>query len=191
MNGRGFYPDVVTMWSLTRCLRLWSVALGWSAGLAVAGIGPSDRVVGPGRRTGSPDRVAGSGRRTMHFAANPSPRIRPGQISIHRMLMWPPQRAQRPLCHVLQVGSGRRAPLRARKPTDCVPQRASAHRQPDLGELGSGLRGDSDDVPAGRVIPGAVAPGRRRRGAGGLGGLTQRLGAAAGLGGVVSRRVAG
>ena len=63
MNGRGFYPDVVTMWSLTRCLRLWSVALGWSARLAVAGIGSSDRVAGSTRRIGSPDQVAGPGRR--------------------------------------------------------------------------------------------------------------------------------
>jgi len=63
MNGRGFYPDVVTMWSLTSCRRPWSGRSGVVRRVGGRRTGSPGRVAGPGRRAGSPDQVAGPGRR--------------------------------------------------------------------------------------------------------------------------------
>jgi hypothetical protein len=83
-----------------------------------------------------------------------------------------------------------RGALRPREPADRVPERAGAHRQSDLGELGRRLGGDADDVPAGRAL--ATAAVRwRRRGAAGLSRLAERLSLAARLGGASCRRGGG
>lgn len=84
------------------------------------------------------------------------------------------------------VGSGgaaarmrlRVARLGARQSRHRVAQRPSAHRQPDLGELGRRLGGGAEDVPAVRRLgPGC---GRRGRDARRLGGLGQTVGPAPG-----------